>query len=83
MTWPLRSLLTLGAVLVSFVSAQVDPKLTGTWTTKSRKVVTGPVGTPFLHTQVTSYKDAETIPKWQNKRANLICINAGVLRSGE
>ena len=37
--------LLLGAVtLVSLVDAQVDPELTGTWTTKSRKVFTGPVG---------------------------------------
>ena len=28
---------------MSQIAAQVDPQLTGTWTTKSRKVVTGPV----------------------------------------
>lgn len=32
-----------GAVLTSFVSAKTDPQLTGTWTTKSRSVITGPV----------------------------------------
>ena len=32
-----------GAVLTSFVSANTDPQLTGTWTTKSRSVITGPV----------------------------------------
>lgn len=43
---PLRSLLAVGTLLVPFVAAQqVDPRLTGTWTTKSRKVVTGPVST--------------------------------------
>ncbi|KAL8780491.1 MAG: hypothetical protein Q9213_006451 [Squamulea squamosa] len=31
-----------GAALASLVDAQVDPQLTGTWTTKSRKVLTGP-----------------------------------------
>ena len=31
-------------LLTSLVAAQsTDPELTGTWTTKSRKVVTGPV----------------------------------------
>ncbi len=39
----LRSLLAAGVVLVPLIAAQADPQLTGTWTTKSRKVVTGPV----------------------------------------
>ena len=39
----LLSLLTAGAALASVTIAQVDPDLTGTWTTKSRKVLTGPV----------------------------------------
>ena len=38
----LQFVLTVGA-LVTLATAQVDPELTGTWTTKSRKVVTGPV----------------------------------------
>lgn len=38
------SLLLGAAALVSLAVAQVDPELTGTWTTKSRKVFTGPVG---------------------------------------
>ncbi|KAL8671071.1 MAG: hypothetical protein Q9168_004419 [Polycauliona sp. 1 TL-2023] len=37
-----HSLLLGGAALASLVDAQVDPLLTGTWTTKSRKVFTGP-----------------------------------------
>ncbi|KAL8812778.1 MAG: hypothetical protein Q9200_000787 [Gallowayella weberi] len=35
-------LLVGGAALASLVNAQADPQLTGTWTTKSRKVFTGP-----------------------------------------
>ncbi|KAL8838225.1 MAG: hypothetical protein Q9170_002215 [Blastenia crenularia] len=42
MLLPVQSLLVGGAVLVSLVNAQVDTQLTGTWTTKSRKVFTGP-----------------------------------------
>ncbi|CAD6568854.1 MAG: Reversal of tor2 lethality [Alectoria sarmentosa] len=38
----LRSSLAAGAGLVSLVAAQTDPQLTGTWTTKSRSVITGP-----------------------------------------
>ncbi|KAL9640657.1 MAG: hypothetical protein Q9164_000139 [Protoblastenia rupestris] len=45
---PLRSLLTAAAVCVSLVIAQGDPQLEGTWTTKSRKVVTGPVSAQTL-----------------------------------
>ena len=39
----LLSSLGAGAVLISLVSATTDPQLTGTWTTKSRSVITGPV----------------------------------------
>ena len=39
----LQSLLLGVATLTSVVTAQVDSQLTGTWTTKSRKVFTGPV----------------------------------------
>ena len=43
----LQSLLALGAALAPLTFAQSpDPQLTGTWTTKSRKVITGPVRTP-------------------------------------
>lgn len=44
MSLSLRSWLIVGAALASVAIAQVDPDLTGTWTTKSRKVLTGPVG---------------------------------------
>ncbi len=61
----IRSTLALGAVFVPFAATQVDPRLTGTWTTKSRKVVTGPVGIPFLD----NYRDffaerQEIVLKW-------------------
>ena len=36
-----------GTSLFSVASAQGDPKLTGTWSTKSNKVFTGPVSTTF------------------------------------
>ncbi|KAM0801742.1 chaperone for protein-folding within the ER, fungal-domain-containing protein [Usnea florida] len=38
----LPSPLAAGLLLVSSVLAQTDPQLTGTWTTKSRSVITGP-----------------------------------------
>lgn len=38
-------LLLLPLGLLPAVSAEFDPRLVGTWTTKSRKVVTGPVRT--------------------------------------
>ncbi|KAL9032378.1 MAG: hypothetical protein Q9214_007996, partial [Letrouitia sp. 1 TL-2023] len=38
----LSTLLLGGATIASLAAAQVDPDLTGTWTTKSRKVFTGP-----------------------------------------
>lgn len=34
---------TLSLGLLSLVEAQVDSQLVGTWATKSKKVVTGPV----------------------------------------
>lgn len=43
----LESLLLGGSALASLVAAQVDTQLTGTWTTKSRKVFTGPVRAVF------------------------------------
>lgn len=39
------SLLAAVTVFTSVATAQIDPELTGTWTTKSRKVLTGPVRT--------------------------------------
>ncbi|KAL8694310.1 MAG: hypothetical protein Q9218_001015 [Villophora microphyllina] len=42
MLWTVGSLLLGGAAFASLVAAQVDTQLTGTWTTKSRKVFTGP-----------------------------------------
>ena len=48
MLLPLDLFLLGGATLVSLVTAQVDTQLTGTWTTKSRKVFTGPVRAPSL-----------------------------------
>ncbi|KAL9100292.1 MAG: hypothetical protein Q9163_004310 [Psora crenata] len=39
---PLRSILVAAALCICLVIAQGDPELEGTWTTKSRKVVTGP-----------------------------------------
>ncbi|KAL9612276.1 MAG: hypothetical protein Q9167_003144, partial [Letrouitia subvulpina] len=42
----LSTLLLGGATLASLAAAQVDPALTGTWTTKSRKVFTGPPTCP-------------------------------------
>lgn len=61
MLLPLKSLILGGATLASLVAAQIDTQLTGTWTTKSRKVFTGPVRAsyhsstlfagPFAHNQ--------------------------------
>ena len=45
MSLSIKSLFLAGALLASTVTSQVVPGLTGTWTTKSRKVITGPVGT--------------------------------------
>ena len=42
----LQLFLAVGVALVPFAAGQVDKQLTGTWTTKSRKVVTGPVSDP-------------------------------------
>lgn len=39
----IQSLLALSFGLATLVHAQYDPKLVGTWTTKSKKVITGPV----------------------------------------
>ena len=44
----LRNLVATGTVFVSLVVAQGDPKLTGTWSTKSHKVFTGPVRFTFV-----------------------------------
>ena len=49
MSLSIRTLLIAGALLLSTVSSQGVPQLTGTWTTKSRKVVTGPVGTLLFY----------------------------------
>lgn len=38
----LRSSLAASALLIYSIFAQTDPQLTGTWTTKSRSVITGP-----------------------------------------
>lgn len=46
MSLSLQSLLIAGAALASVATALLDPSLTGTWTTKSRKVITGPVSIP-------------------------------------
>lgn len=35
--------LILATAFVAFARADLDPSLVGTWTTKSRKVITGPV----------------------------------------
>ena len=43
MSHSLRSVLIAGAVLTSITVAQFDPQLTGTWSTKSNTVFTGPV----------------------------------------
>ncbi|KAI9800823.1 MAG: hypothetical protein M1825_003606 [Sarcosagium campestre] len=45
-TTPLLAVLSLPVLAV----AQIDPDLVGTWTTKSRKVVTGPVRVPTFYT---------------------------------
>ena len=42
-------LLVAGTTFTPFTSAQVAPKLTGTWTTKSRQVFTGPVRILEIH----------------------------------
>lgn len=42
----IQALLAVGAALVPLTAGEVDQQLTGTWTTKSRKVVTGPVSAP-------------------------------------
>jgi hypothetical protein len=44
----IQSLFALSLGLATLVHAQYDPKLVGTWTTKSRKVITGPVSAPQL-----------------------------------
>lgn len=41
----IQTLLALALGLAALVNAQ-DPKIVGTWTTKSKKVVTGPVSVP-------------------------------------
>lgn len=41
-----ESLILISAVVLS-TQAAVDPKLTGTWSTKSRQVITGPVSVKF------------------------------------
>lgn len=38
------TLLLLCSLYFASAAAQLDPELTGTWTTKSQKVLTGPVG---------------------------------------
>ena len=40
-------LLLLGLTLVGGTLGQYDQALVGTWSTKSRKVITGPVSAPF------------------------------------
>lgn len=42
MVWSLTYLLVASAAFATVTFAQTDPALTGTWTTKSRKVFTGP-----------------------------------------
>jgi hypothetical protein len=54
----LLSFLLGATALVSFAGAQVDADLTGTWTTKSRKVFTGPgfydpINDKFIEPSVT------------------------------
>jgi len=44
-TMSLRTLIVAGLCLNGYVNAQIDPQLTGTWSTKSAKVFTGPVRT--------------------------------------
>lgn len=39
------------AALASTISAQFDPQLTGTWSTKSNKVFTGPVS-GYIRTKI-------------------------------
>lgn len=39
----IQNLLAVSLGLATLVHAQFDPKLVGTWTTKSKKVITGPV----------------------------------------
>lgn len=51
----LRSLLFGGAAFASLATAQLDAQLTGTWTTKSRKVFTGPVRTPWQSFRFSAY----------------------------
>lgn len=48
----LQSLLIAGTAFASVAIAQLDPALTGTWTTKSRKVLTGPVGIPATYSTI-------------------------------
>ena len=43
MVMSIRALLAIGAALVPLTLGEGVQELTGTWTTKSRKVVTGPV----------------------------------------
>lgn len=52
----LRLLILGGAAFASLVAAQVDTQLTGTWTTKSRKVFTGPVCTPWQSFRSSAYE---------------------------
>jgi hypothetical protein len=43
----LAETLIIFSALVLSTQATVDPKLTGTWSTKSRQVITGPVSVKF------------------------------------
>jgi hypothetical protein len=45
-------LLLLGLTLIGGTFGQYDQALVGTWSTKSRKVITGPVSAPF-HLAIT------------------------------
>lgn len=44
----LITLLLLSFLYLAATAAELDPELTGTWTTKSQKVLTGPVGSKNL-----------------------------------
>ena len=81
MALSIRTLLIAGAVLASTVTSQVVPGLTGTWTTKSRKVITGPVST-LQACLVNGYPVKEGAGVMKNFVQQTL-ISTGFLRSSE
>ena len=60
--------LGVSAMLISLVSAKTDPQLTGTWTTKSRSVITGPVSVALFFARLDALAIIHTV-KWESDDA--------------